>query len=267
MNNAWKLIHTETGEIRDFQSKAERDRAYADKMRKENRQGRSRSFVNGDMRHMHEVYSALTTPQSGYLMLLQCYVGWNNGIIENPDKTPMTTADMQRVLQLTGNKRSTFYDFFRACVDNDIIRANEDGSYSVNERYHFRGSHGNQFVIKAYTTKVKRVYREVKANDIGLIYRMLPFVHMSTNALCADPFEKDPKKITWFSQAELADVIGVDARTLRRRLPQMKFDGEYVVARIKVGTEPERYTFNPSVFYRQDNEPDATLQAMFNVNK
>lgn len=265
MTNAWAMIHRETGEIKELDSVNNRNAGYKEKLAKESRNGRSRDFMNGNMQYLHEVYSVLTTPQSGYLMLLQCYVGWDNGIIVNPDKSPMTTADMQRVLQLTGSKRSTFYDFFAACLTNAIILENEDATYSINERYHFRGSLDSQFVIKTYTAKVKRVYSEVKANDIGLIYRMLPFVHMSTNALCADPFEKDPKKITWFSQNELAEVIGVDSRTLRRRLPQMKFDGEFVLARIRVGNEPERYTFNPSVFYRQNNEPDKTLLAMFNA--
>jgi hypothetical protein len=90
---------------------------------------------------------------------------------------------------------------------------------------------------------------------------------METNALCANPFEKDPTQITWFNRKELAEAIGVNSDTLGRRLPKMKFDGEYVVARIKVGSEPERYTFNPSVFYRQNKRPDDTLQAMFNVKK
>lgn len=265
MTNAWKLINTETGEIKDMQSKANRDKAYRLQMAKEQREGRSRDFMNGNMQHLHEVYTVLTTPQSGYLMLLQCYVGWDNGVIVNPDKSPMTTADMQRVLQLTGNKRSTFYDFFRSCTANNIVDRNEDGSYSINERYHFKGAHKNSFVIKAYTAKVKRVYKEVKASDIGLIYRMLPFVHMSTNALCSDPFERDPKKIRWFSQDELAEAIGVDARTLRRRIPKMQFDGEYVIHRGKLGNNPERYTLNYEVFNRLDSEPDATMQAMFSV--
>lgn len=266
MSNSWAMINRETGEIKELQSTQERNRGYVEKKAKESRTGRSIGFTNANMRHLHEVYDVLTTPQCGYLTLLQSYIGWDDGVIVNPDKTPMTTADMRKVLQLTGTKESTFYDFFRACLDNGFITEN-DGVYAANERYHFRGSLDNQYAVKTYSTKVKRVYREVKANDIGLIYRMLPFVHMSTNALCADPFEANPRDIRWFSQRELAVAIGVDSRTLRRRLPLMKFDGEYVVARIKVGGEPERYTLNPSVFYRQDRDPDDTLQAMFSVKK
>jgi len=259
------MINRETGEIKELQSTQERNRGYAEMKAKESRSGRSIGFTNANMRHLHEVYNVLTTPQCGYLTLLQCYIGWDDGVIVNPDKSPMKPVDMQHVLQLTGTKRSTFNDFLTACIDNGIITKDGD-KYVINERYHFKGAIDNQYVIKTYTAKVRRVYREVKANDIGLIYRMLPFVHMSTNALCADPFERDPKNIRWFTQRELADAIGVDVRTLRRRLPLMKFDGEYVIARIKLGNEPDRYTFNPSVFYRQDSAPDATLQAMFNAN-
>lgn len=226
---------------------------------------RQHDFTASNMRNLHEVYDVLTTAQCGYLMRLQCNVSYEGGTLVNSDKTPMTTDDMLRVLQLT-RKRSTFYDFLKACVENDIIRT-DGATYSINERYHFKGAFDDQFVIKSYTARLKRVYREVKATDIGLIYRMLPFVHMETNALCENPFEKDPTKISWFNRKELAEAIGVNPDTLGRRLPGMKFDGEYVVARIKVGTEPERYTFNPSVFYRQNKAPDDTLRSMFNVMK
>lgn len=213
LNNAWKLYNTETGELKEMQSVANRNNGYKQKVAKEQRDGRSHDFTNANMTYIHEVYNVLTTAQCGYLMLLQCYVGWSDGIIVNPDKTPMTTKDMRSVLQLN-RKRSTFYDFFKACVANSVIAENEDGTYSVNERYHFKGAFDSQFVVKAYSTKVKRVYSEVKASDIGLIYRMLPYVHMSTNALCSDPSEVNPKAIDWFTRGELAEAIGVDADTL-----------------------------------------------------
>ncbi|NPC93606.1 hypothetical protein HOO54_15525 [Bacillus sp. WMMC1349] len=57
---------------------------------------------------------------------------------------------------------------------------------------------------------------EVKATDIGLIYRMLPFVHYETNALCANPFENNPKRIRWFNKKELAAAIEVTPDTLGR---------------------------------------------------
>jgi hypothetical protein len=259
-----RVINSETGEdlSQEYSLRhRNQDRHYTTKQT-----GRKHDFTASNMRNLHEVYGALTTAQCGYLMLLQCYVSYDGGVLANPDKSPMTKAHMKGVLQLDKKPR-TFYDFYKACVSNGIIIENEGDTYAVNERYHFRGAFDNQFVVKAYTTRIKRVYREVKAADIGLIYRMLPYVHMETNALCDNPFEKDPKRISWFNRKELAEAIGVNPDTLGRRLPNMKFDGEYVVARIRVGNEPERYAFNPSVFYRQSKAPEDTLQAMFNVKK
>lgn len=262
-------FNTETGEIavgytlQSPEQKAANDRYWMEQQAKAI--GRSKEFTNANMTHLHEVYDVLTTAQCGYLMLLQCYIEFKTGVIVNPDGSAMTTENMRAALQLQ-KKRSTFYDFLKACLSNGIITQDGD-KYVMNDRYHFKGAIKGAHAIKTYTAKLKRVYSEVKATDIGLIYRMLPLVHMSTNALCDNPFEKNPKNVRWLNRKELAESIGVDPAVLGRRLPQMQFDGEYVVARIKVGSEPDRYTMNPSVFYRQDKTPDDTLLAMFNVKK
>lgn len=261
--SSWVYFNTETGEIRDMQSTKARGKSFLAKLAREKRDGRRSEFTNANMRHIHEVSSVLTTAQCGYLMLLQCYIDFEDGKIINSDKSTMTTADMRSALQLNG-KKATFYDFLNDCLTNDIIRKCGD-YYCVNKRYHFKGALSGEHAIKAYSAKLKRVYSEVKASDIGLIYRMLPLVHMGTNALCDNAFERDPKKVRWLNLRELSEAVGVDARYLGRRLKLMKFDGEYVVARIKLGSEPARYTINPSVFYRQDKTPDDTLMALFNV--
>lgn len=224
--------------------------------------GRQKDFTASNMRTLHEVYSVLTTAQCGYLMLLQCYVDYENGTLIKASKKPMTTADLISILQL-GRKRSTFYDFLDACILHGII-VESDGEYAVNQRYHFRGAFNDQYVVKSYTAKIKRVYREVKAADIGLIYRMLPYVHYETNALCENPFEANPALIRWFSRKGLAEAIGVSPGEISRRFPRMTFDGEYVIAQVTVGGK-RMYMFNPWVFYRKNNEPDSTLQAVFST--
>lgn len=233
----------------------------AEQEREQWRKGRQPSFTVSNMKTIHEVYDVLTTAQCGYLMLLQCYVSFDGGPLVNTDKTPMNKRQMRAVLQLDKKPR-TFYDFYAACADNGII-VEQGAGYAVNERYHFKGAFNDQYVVKSYTAKIKRVYSEVKATDIGLIYRMLPYVHMETNALCANPFEKTPEQIRWFNRKELADAIGVTPQALGARLAKMTFDGQYVIARVKLGGN-ERYMFNPWVFYRQNSEPDGTLRAVFN---
>lgn len=227
--------------------------------------GRQPDFTFAAMDAISEVTNVLTTAQCGYLLVLQCYVSYEDGRLNNGNKTPMTTSDMIDALKL-GRKRQTFYDFLRKCMESGIITKNDDGSYNVNPRYHFRGVTHNRAVIRSYTAKVKAVYREVNAADLGLMYRMLPFVHYGTNALCANPTEKYPHNIRWFNGKELADAIGIHEKSLSRSLPRMKFGDEYVIARLNVGGTM-KYVFNPNVFYRKNTAPDDTLIAMFNVKR
>lgn len=227
------------------------------------REGRQRDFTGSRMENLSEVYNALTTAQCGYLMLLQCYAGFEGGTLVKADKNPMNKRDMMDVLQL-GKKRQTFRDFLTACIDAGVITEAADGSYAINPRYHFKGAFEDQYVVKSYTAKLKRVYREVKATDIGLLYRMLPYVHYETNTLCANPFEQIPERVRPLSRTELAEAIGVTPQVITRCLPRMVFDGEYVIAQVKVGGKTS-YMLNHTVFYRKKGEPDATLRRIFNV--
>lgn len=248
-------------------NKAQSDAFKAEVEAREWRRSNEPDYTNADMSNLGEVEKVLTSAQCGYLMLLQCYVSYDDGVIAHPskstDKTPMTKPEMMRTLQLH-KKRQTFYDFFEACECYGIIRENVDGSYSVNDRYHFRGAFNSRAVVKTYAVTLRRVYREVKASDIGLIYRMLPYVHMSTNALCENPLERDPRKIRWFTQKELAAVIGVAPDTLGKSVRRMRFDGRPVLAQAKLLPEdPTKFIFNPYVFYRKKSEPDGLLAALF----
>ncbi|WP_143766575.1 hypothetical protein [Paenibacillus odorifer] len=226
--------------------------------------GRNAGFTFTSMDDIHFVIERLTTAQCGYLLVLQCYVDYDGGRIIGADNKALTTAEMMDVLQLR-KKRQTFYDLLSACLDSEIITKDEHDNYYVNPRYHFRGTTQNRMVVRTYTAKIKRAYREVKAVDLGLMYRMLPFVHVKENALCANPNERDPKKIRWFNVKSLASAIGVDEKTLSRRLPHLKFAGEYVIMRHSLGNE-RKFSFNPHVFYRGNTAPSDGVTALFNAN-
>lgn len=228
--------------------------------------GRQQDFSFSVMDVLHEVTSVLTKAQCGFLFLLQCYVSYENGRLVNPNKSVMTTEDMRRVLGMNDRKKkSSFYDFLSRTVSNGILIDNVDGSFSVNERYHFRGSVPTGLaVIKSYSAKIKRIYGSVRPEDLGLIYRMLPLVHYSTNTLCTNPAEQVPENLNALNRKDLADAIGISVGEISRRLPTLTVDGEYVIAKVTIGGI-ESYMFNPWVFYRKMTQPDETLRAIFRV--
>jgi hypothetical protein len=225
--------------------------------------GRQAEFTFAAMEAIGEVTAVLTTAQCGFLTVLQCYVDYGTNTLINANKSPMKTADMIRTLRLE-RKRSTFYGFLAACIEHGII-AEVDGKYAVNPRYHFRGAARNNSVIRMYTARIKQSYDSAsKAADLGLVYRMLPFVNYEMNALCSNPTERDPYEVAWLSGRELAAAIGVSETELSRRIRRITVGEEYVIARITVGGMA-RYMFNPLVFKRNSRPVDDTAQAMFNV--
>jgi len=228
--------------------------------------GKQSGFTFSVMDVLHEVTSALTKAQCGFLFLLQCYVSFDDGRLINADKSAMSTEDMRKVLRMDGRKqKSSFYDFLNRSVRSGIIIENSDGSYSVNERYHFRGAvPAGLSVIKSYSAKIKRIYGSVRPEDLGLVYRMLPLVHYATNTLCSNPGEVVPENVNALNRKELADAIGISVGEISRRLPQLTVDGEYVIAKVSVGGT-DSYMFNPWVFYRKMTQPDETLRTIFRV--
>lgn len=224
---------------------------------------KSREYSSANMESISEVIQHLTNAQCAYLLRLQCNLSYNNGLLENTNGTLMTTKDMIKELGLS-RKRQTFYDFLNVCLEREIIEEREDG-YAINPKYHFKGKADVPYYIKAYTAKVKQVYKGVKAEDIGLIYRMLQFVHYSTNALCANPFETDAKKVRKFNRKDMAEALGISIKHVSTRLPKMKFGDVYVMAKVTYGEETF-YMMNPYIFYRKKGDTEQlepTLQVIF----
>jgi len=232
---------------------------------REDFRGKQEGFTFSVMDVLHEVTSVLTKAQCGFLLLLQCHVNFGDGRLVNSDKSSMTTDDMRRVLRMKSGRRNTFYDFLRRCTESGIIIANEDGSYAINDRYHFRGNAPiGLSVIKSYSARIKSVYGAVRPEDLGIIYRMLPLVHYATNTLCTNPGELVPERIKSLNRKELAEAIGISVGEISRRLPTLTVDGEYVIAKVSIGGT-ESYMFNPWIFYRKMTQPDETLRGIFRV--
>lgn len=263
-----RLEHTQGYYYRDENGKIFEARSLAQKEAARARQfAESRSdespYVLNAMKRLNFVIDVLTPAQCGYLLMLACHLNYENIIVKSRNnQMPMTYAEMRSSLRLT-KKKSTFSEFLSACINHGIIVKTEGGAYRIASLFHFRGNAEGEAVVKAYMQRVKEVYRKVKPEDIGLIYRMLPYVHRTTNALCANPDETVPESIRKFNRKQLAEAVGVSPEVISRKVKSMKFDGDPVFAKVTPGDGESFYMLNPSVFYRGKGAPDATLRAMF----
>lgn len=221
--------------------------------------GRQAEYTVTAMRHITEVIERVSDKHCGYLLYLQCFVNYD-ATIENPNKTAMSKDDIRTTLDVS---RPTVNEFLDAMIENRIIYE-AAGNYRINPRYHFQGKTDNIYVIKAFVAKVKELYSDVSAKDLGFVYKLLPFVHLETNTICANPYERDVENTIAMTKEDIATITGVDDKTVYRKLRKLKFGDQYVFAEVLYGNS-RYYKINPFVFFRKLGVPDATLREMFAI--
>jgi hypothetical protein len=233
---------------------------------KQKGEGRKESFFFSVIERMHYVASSLTPAQCGYLLVLTSHVNWDGLLVRSEkDSTPLTPSDMQKALKLTDTKRSTFTDFLDACLSYGIIKRESNGYY-IERGLHFRGKTEGERVVRTYITQLREMYKEVSAHDVGLLYRLIPFIHVDTNILCANPNEKDARSVVKFNRKTLAEAIGVTPQVISRATSRMIYDGKSVFAKVTTATDGTFYMLNPSIFRRSDRDDyDATTRMIFGI--
>lgn len=257
---ALRVIHVETGE--DFSENYRlRHKNQDEAFKSVSKDGRKNEFTFGNMLNIPDVIAKIDDKHCGHLLYLQTYIDYKGTLVTaTRQKEPMTKRDIQAVL---GLQKSAFYEFFNAMIDNEIIDE-DNGEYRINPSYHFRGKTDNKFVIKTFTAKVRALYKPRNANKLGFIYKLLPFIHLETNTVCANPYENDVEKTIQLSKQEIAELTGVSEKTIFTYLRKMKLGDEFVFAEIRRGNT-KYYKLNPFIFYRKNGQPDATLREMFRL--
>lgn len=236
------------------QSDVDRRRKYAE------RDQRHFSFTN--MHNMREITDTLSNKYCGYILLLQPYIAFKSGLLVAPGREgrALKSADFAGVWNVSKRTANVILDELEA----HSIVFGSNGSYTLNDRYHFRNKTGDEVdaLIKTFFTTLRRV--RLTAADLGLVYKMLPYVHLETNVICSDPFADNPGDIRYLNEKQIAGIVGlsvVKTRDALRRLRKTGMTGEWVRGD---GDDRETLTvLNPYVFYRKAGEPDKTLQALF----
>jgi hypothetical protein len=233
-------------------------------------------FTFAIMESTKEVVQFLGHSQLAYLMLLTTYISYVDNVIRKTNKSPMDTCDMQKEL---GISKMTFYRFFNTCLKNNIINKNDDCSYSINSKYHFKGENkGDEKVVKVYNTEIRNAYNCMKPATLGLFYLLLPYIHLQTNTICLNPYEKDVTRLQKLNRKEVCELIGIDRSTFSSKILNAKIDCKPMIAKVEV-LGKDSYLVNPWVFTRlkvepNDNlvgeeiipfEPDKSLRSIFSV--
>lgn len=255
------LIDAETGEITNAAILADGDRIITANQAEAcaRKLTRGPEFTITQMSNIDEVIERVSDKHCGYLLYLQCFVNYS-AILENPNKTVMSREDIMRTLRIG---RTTAHHFLKEMTEAGVITEEAD-TYRLNPRYHFQGKTDNTAVIKTFVAKVKALYSEVNAKDLGFVYKLLRHVHLETNTICANPYERDVENTLPLTKEDIARLTGVTEKSVYTKLRNLRFGDQYVFAEVIYGNA-RYYKINPFIFYRKNGQPDATLREMFSI--
>lgn len=91
--------------------------------------------------------------------------------------------------------------------------------------------------------------------QIGLLYKIIPYFHWSKFYLVENPDEQDPDKLQPFDLKKLAEKLGLSYKTLKRHMSGLMKAG-IVMKSSAYGRHI--YTVNPQILYRIDQETAET---------
>lgn len=254
-----EFIDKETGEIIKISSYRTEDQDKAFRKRKHREQQRGKSFSFTDMDNVEKLREDitlenidLTTKDLGYFLVLQTYVNFEGILFESEQsKKPMNRTAIGRVLGI--KKGATIKKLVDKLLKHEMLLEVDKG-YQVNEKFHFKGHTQNKKLVKAFSTKIREVYRDLSPADLGILYMVIPHIHYKSNVICSNPHEMDIRKVNTLSISQLAELTGYTKHELSRRISRMEF-GDYIVFSKTIKQGKAHLTINPLVFYRMDGEP------------
>ena len=134
----------------------------------------------------------------------------------------------------------------------------------VNAELAYRGETKRNDIVKVFHMNTRVLLAEgIKLADIGLLFLTAPYIDRQTNYLCKNPNSPLSEEIEKIGFNELAELVGVDPKTLRNKFKKMsiEFEGKRLPVYLKVENPLNNkfaYIMNPLVINRGMNDSDIT---------
>lgn len=130
--------------------------------------------------------------------------------------------------------------------------------YYISKMFHTMGEvlEGMRFT-KLYQKRTKEILDQLKLNEAGLLYKMLPYFHYSEYCLCTNPDEEDATKLDLLTREELAVLIGHEPETVSRYINALI--NQNVILKM-TASKSVNYYVHPDVMFRKQVEDERTEQ-------
>jgi predicted transcriptional regulator len=194
----------------------------------------------------------LSLTEAGALIRLLPFLRFkaDNALIKNGK--PLNQSDIQNII---GRGKRVTIDILARLESLGVLAKEKSGRinvYSFNVDFHTYGNvqEGVKFT-KLYQYHTNELTRDLDLNEIGLLYKILPYFHYQMFYLCANPDETDGWNIDHLTRETLAERIGHDPDTVSALVNRLQSKGVIMATKSRNSV---RYIVHPDVMYRQEGE-------------
>lgn len=217
---------------------------------------RSKNWVACYHESIKAVTHKLKLNEFGALLKLVGYMQFKKEGMLYAENTPLNTADIAKIIGKGNRQTSTIIKSLRK--EGIIIKGGSDKkpTFTISKEYHSMGTvtEGMKFT-KLYHQMTRKFADNMTNQEYGILYKILPYFHYNNYYLCANPDEQDENMVQFLNQAELAELIGEDIKTVRTYMKKLEHKG-FILSQSGHGVM--NYIVHPDVMFRRDGENEYT---------
>ena len=209
----------------------EKNKDYAESMRLRG------TFFSVLCRDTEILWGDVSEPTLGKLIYLATFIDKNNCIckggtwdkngaelVRNPE--PMCKSDIQSVLRVS---YPTFRAFWSECENKQLIVESDGKFFLRREMFRFgvksQSSPKKTRMVLMFKHAIRYMYEntdERSKKTLMYLYRLIPFINLTYNALCLNPFERCKENIQVLPLSKICEMFEIDPSNQLRFLRKLK---------------------------------------------
>lgn len=257
---------TETGKLVEIEyyRTSKQQKAFLEQRKKGKIKGNTLPFIACYHEPIREVTKHLSLINGGAIMKLLLYLKLNGkGKLTSAGKA-LKQKDLQTILGKGTTQTKQIVKDLEYLSILIPIREGRSKVFYINENFHGMGRLLNKSFTKLLKGRLSSIVDELPLNQLGFLYKILPYFHFEKCFLCHNPDERDISEIRRMNRDELAKAINYDPDELTKIVKHLRKKG-LIMTTDSCGNL--MYYVHPDLMFRKSSngQDDYThgLRAMF----
>lgn len=181
--------------------------------------------------------------------------------------------DKSVLFKIMNVDRKIFNKWFDKMLEDNIFMYINETYISVMSEEYIKGNLPeirSRNYTKLYNDTIREIYETNKGksmNAMGLIFKMIPYIHKDTNAICSNPKCKDADKIKYITAGQISKELGYGDKILQMERMFSKFrlsNGEPIMLFMSDGNRYEdRVVINPIIMFGGNSKDLPKIHNLF----